>query len=200
MKIETLKVSELRGLETNVRKHSGAQIAEFVKSLKMFGQTRPFVIDEDNTVLVGNGMLEAMRAAGIKECTAYRVTGMSDKEKKKLILTDNKIYSLGADDFDNIEQFIRDISADGDFDIPGFDSDSLKALTATAEEVLDDVMSYGKVETLPAKNTAQEQPKKELQQNFYPEKEEQHKQPEASDPEEAVKTIVCPCCGEVIRI
>lgn len=198
MQIEHLHVSELKGLEVNVRKHSAVQITEFVKSLKMFGQTRPFVIDEDNTVLVGNGMLEAMRSAGMTDCTAYRVKGLSEKEKKKLILTDNKIYSLGADDFVNIEQFVRDISIDGDFDIPGFDSDSLKALTAAASEVLDDVLSYGKVEQAPTREQAPAVVAKSATAETEGEP-TPYQEPEQQE-EENAQTIVCPCCGEVIRI
>lgn len=61
MKTVTKKLSQLRPLEKNVRKHNDKQISEYVRSLKMFGQLRPMVVDETGTILVGNGMYEAMK-------------------------------------------------------------------------------------------------------------------------------------------
>lgn len=149
MKLEKIAIDKLVPLERNVRKHGEKQIEEFVKSLKQFGQIRPFVIDEENTVLIGNGMLEAMKRAGMDTCQAYRVKGLSDLQKKKMVLTDNKIYSLGADNLDNIMDYLQEFADAGEFDIPGFDADGIEALTKTAGEMLDDAMQYGVAERPP---------------------------------------------------
>ena len=47
MKIENVRVSELKPLEKNVRKHSDKQIEEMIRSVQQFGQTRAIVIDEN---------------------------------------------------------------------------------------------------------------------------------------------------------
>lgn len=206
MEIENLKLKDLKPLEKNVRRHSEKQIEEFVKSIKLFGQIRPFVIDEDNTVLVGNGMLEAMKRAKLKKCTAYRVKGLTELQKKKLVLTDNKIYSLGGDDLDNIEDFIKELGAAGDFDIPGFDEESLKALSQTADEILNDAMTYGQVEQVQGKpyrepETSQPERSEELPQETPRNTSVLHSDelPGGRQGEDQ-PTIICANCGEVIRL
>lgn len=206
MEIENLKLKDLKPLEKNVRKHSEKQIEEFVKSIKLFGQIRPFVIDEDNTVLVGNGMLEAMKRANLKKCTAYRVKGLTELQKKKLVLTDNKIYSLGGDDLDNIEDFIKELGAAGDFDIPGFDEESLKALSQTAEEILNDAMTYGQVNEVQGKpyrepETSQPEQSEELEPETARNASVlQSDEPGGVSQGENPQTIICANCGEVIRL
>ena len=204
MKIENVNIDTLKPLKVNARKHSDKQIVEFAKSIKQFGQFRPFVVDEEGNILVGNGMYEAMKREGYTQCDVYRVTGLTETQKKKLILTDNKIYALGQDDFDGIESLISDICKDGDFDIPGYDDDTLRALTRTAEEAIEDVMSYGKVEEIaqPSKAVeASQRPTPEPMPKATPEAvNAAETQPQYAQPAESVRTIVCPCCGEVIRI
>ena len=85
MKIERIKLSELSPLAKNVRKHGETQIKEFVRSLNQFGQTRAIVIDEDNNILIGNGLYIAMNKRGDIEADCTRVLGLSEKEKKKLV-------------------------------------------------------------------------------------------------------------------
>ena len=60
MKLEVVKLSDLKPLEKNVRKHNDKQIDELVKSVEQFGQTRAMVIDEDNNILIGNGLYFAL--------------------------------------------------------------------------------------------------------------------------------------------
>ena len=60
MKLEVVKLSDLKPLENNVRKHNDKQIDELVKSVEQFGQTRAMVIDEDNNILIGNGLYFAL--------------------------------------------------------------------------------------------------------------------------------------------
>ena len=193
MKLEKIAIDKLKPLERNVRKHGEKQIDEFVKSLEQFGQIRPFVIDEENTVLIGNGMLEAMKRAGMDTCQAYRVKGLSDLQKKKMVLTDNKIYSLGADNLDNIMDYLQEFADAGDFEIPGFDAEGIEALTKTAGEVLDDAMAYGVAERPQPRREAQ--PGESAQPGGPSES-----QPESETQPEAPPSIVCPHCGEVIRL
>lgn len=195
MKLEKIAIDKLKPLEKNIRKHGERQIEEFVKSLEQFGQTRPFVIDEENTVLIGNGMLEAMRRAGMGTCQAYRVKGLSELEKKKMVLTDNKIYSLGADNLDNIMDYLQEFADAGDFDIPGFDAEGIEALTRTAGEVLDDAMNYGLAERPPPRNDAPAYtpPPSDGGQT------ETHAAADDGE-QDAPPSVVCPNCGEAIRL
>lgn len=195
MKLEKIALEKLVPLERNVRKHGEKQIEEFVKSLEQFGQIRPFVIDEENTVLIGNGMLEAMKRAGMDTCQAYRVKGLSDLQKKKMVLTDNKIYSLGADNLDNIMDYLQEFADAGEFDIPGFDADGIEALTKTAGEMLDDAMQYGIAERPP--------PRRQPSDGGAappPDDGEAGAETASETQPDAPPSTVCPNCGEVIRL
>ena len=46
MKIVKRPLSELRKMEKNIRRHTDKQIKEYVRSLQMFGQIKPVVVDE----------------------------------------------------------------------------------------------------------------------------------------------------------
>ncbi|MEG1305052.1 MAG: ParB/Srx family N-terminal domain-containing protein [Oscillospiraceae bacterium] len=127
MKTVKMKLSELRKPKRNVRIHSDKQIKEFTRSIEMFGQLRPIVIDENNVILAGNGLFEAMMALGRKEADCYQVVGLTETAKKKLMLADNRIFNLGIDDLKAFDEIVMEL--DGDFDIPGFDVDLLETLT-----------------------------------------------------------------------
>ena len=206
MKIEPVNVADLKLLERNVRRHGEPQIDAFVKSLDQFGQTRPFVIDEDNRVLVGNGMLLAMQKRGDKTASAYRLTGLSDREKKKLVITDNKMYSLGYDDFDAIEAMLKEIVTGGDYDIAGFEPESLKLLVAEPEALRDIGLDYGKIEeTAKAGMTPGAQPAPSAVQTSAPQampaqEAEQGEEYGTAQPRDSFRTVICPNCGEVIRL
>ena len=202
MKIQKIKLTELKPLEQNVRKHSDKQIVELIRSVEQFGQTRAIVVDEKNNILIGNGLFMAMMQAGLDEAFIYRKRGLSEIEKKKLILADNKTYSLGADDYENIELYLEEITASGDFEIAGFDEDMLRNLMRDADEVLADVQNYGvldqsviehKQQVAESREQSPSQPDKEFSDNVG--KLEPQEQTES-----AVETIVCPNCGECIPL
>ena len=57
MKIVKKRLADLKRPEKNVRIHSDKQITEFKRSIEMFGQIRPIVIDEVGTILAGNALM-----------------------------------------------------------------------------------------------------------------------------------------------
>ena len=51
MNVTRKLLSELRRPERNVRMHTDKQLKEFRRSIEMFGQIRPIVVDEDGVKL-----------------------------------------------------------------------------------------------------------------------------------------------------
>lgn len=141
MKITVLPLDQLRRPERNVRHHPQKQIDEMKRSLDMFGQTRPMVVDDDYTVLVGNGMLTAMEQLEWTEAECYVYKGLTEARKKKLMLADNRVYDLGLTDMDAFDAILQELA--GDTDIPGWDESLLKTLTASTAEVDALIGSYG---------------------------------------------------------
>jgi hypothetical protein len=144
MKLFKAKIDSIKHPEKNPRRHPEKQIEALAKSISMFGQIRPVVIDENNEALAGNGLMEAMKKLGEKDVWAIKVTDLTDKQKKKLMLVDNRLYSLGIDDYQTQMEFLKDVIGDTmDFDIPGFDHDILETLVLGTREVESAMNNYG---------------------------------------------------------
>lgn len=208
-----IKISELNHPEKNVRKHPRRQIDEMKRSLKMFGQYRPVIVDENNTILVGNGMVIAMREDGIEEVEAIKYDNLTEKQKKKLMIADNQLSSLGVDNLDVIEEFIK--SLDGDFDVPGYDEETLEMLVMESEEVTNQALQYGSFtpEEISGVKQHEEEPIKPVTQTYQEpiqrsgftetQIEQQTKEvtlgePRTQAPMEREQYVICPHCNEKI--
>lgn len=206
MNIITVKISDLILPEKNVRIHTEQQINEFQRSLEMFGQTRPAVIDENNTVLIGNGMVQALKKLGVDTVECYKITNLSDNQKKKLMISDNKIFNLGIDNLDVLNSFLEELQ--DDLDVPGYPVDLLESMTATADEISETLSEYG---TLDEDEIEQIKDNKERKESKIEaaEKQETSTTEENSDVQvqppntstaemTTEKYVVCPKCGEKI--
>lgn len=144
MKITTVKVADLKPSGDNPRRHSARQVDELVRSLGAFGQYRPLVVDENNVVLAGNGLLQALVQRGDDKAAAYVMTDLSEADKKRLMVADNRLGDMGADDYEALHEVLRSI---GDFDVPGYDEGALRDLLSDAEDFLEDAENYGVLPT-----------------------------------------------------
>ena len=61
--IERLLLTALRPNPKNARTHSKKQIKLLQASIQTFGQTKPVIADDNNTILAGHGFVEAARLA-----------------------------------------------------------------------------------------------------------------------------------------
>lgn len=182
-----LKLTELKPYDNNPNIHPKEQIDGLVESLNRYGQYRPICVDEKHVILIGHGLWLAMQQKGETEADVLIYEGLTEKQKMKLIIEDNKIQSLSYMDFDKVEDIIKQI---GDTDIIGFPAEYIDALV---NEVVPDNMGanlepeHKPVSKSPETTTSQE----EVQAN----------QEERNDIEagmEQAKTIICPHCGKEI--
>lgn len=144
LKTEQYNLNDLKYPESNVRVHGAKQIEELKRSYNKFGQIRPVVIDNDGVILAGNGLVQALTELGVEKVEVLPMKNLSDNDKKKLMIADNKIYNLGRDDNDALFAMLE--SLDGDYDVPGFEDDTLKELLADLDDVDDSVMNYGTID------------------------------------------------------
>lgn len=215
MKVIKKRLDDLKHPEKNVRIHSEQQIRELKRSLEKFGQTRALVVDENNVILIGNGLYEAMVSLGYQEASVYVKTELSENDKKKLMIADNKIYALGIDNLDTLNEFLEELQ--GDLDIPGYDEEILQQMVADADEVTEKISEYGtldesEIQKIKEANEKREQKAAaaEISDNNS---ENSSENPNTSDnqsserqnttetePEitETRKFVICPNCGEKI--
>jgi len=215
MNVTTKRLDALKHPKKNVRIHSEQQIRELKRSLEKFGQTRALVVDENNVILIGNGLYEAMVSLGYQEASVYVKTELSENDKKKLMIADNKTYALGIDNLDTLNEFLEELQ--GDLDIPGYDEEILQQMVADADEVTEKISEYGtldesEIQKIKEANEKREQKAAaaEISDNNS---ENSSENPNTSDnqsserqnttetePEitETRKFVICPNCGEKI--
>lgn len=203
MKIIRKPLADLRRPPKNVRIHSDKQITEFKRSIEMFGQIRPIVIDEGGTILAGNGLYEALCAMERTEADCYVASGLSESQKKKLMLADNRIFSLGVDDIQGFDDLIAELD---DLDVPGYDEELLKTLTADLGDTDELLAGYGLINSGAKAEMQKAAARYEQKSEEYAQGAEEIKPApspvEAPAEERAAaldrRYIICPKCGEKI--
>ena len=202
MNVVKMPLSTLKRPERNVRMHTEKQLKEFERSVTMFGQIRPIVVDDERTILAGNGLYETLLRMGWTEADVLQMQGLSDSQKKKLMLADNKIYGLGVDDLDSFDAILNELQ--DDLDIPGFDEELLKSMVSQASEVTEKLQEYGTLDDEEIEEIRAARERKE--QYMAAESEEPADEPEdaavatpAVEEREPVRQyVICPHCGEKV--
>ena len=214
MKIEKVKIADLKAPERNVRLHNEAQLDAIYKSVKMFGQFRPVIVDEKNVILAGNGLTQACEKHGETEIEVYRMKNLTEIQKKKLMLADNKVFTLGYDNHDIMMEMIKEF--DGDFEIPGFDASTLNDLFGNQSDVEEKIQGFGilteqeKEDMAKARENKEKRIEEAVASFMNPEKSEDAEEENHSRPAEITKTeavdlgkgkdttkysLLCPHCG-----
>lgn len=200
MNVTRKLLSELRRPERNVRMHTDKQLKEFRRSIEMFGQIRPIVVDEDGVILAGNGLYETLLSMGRTEADCYIVTGLTEAQKKKLMLADNRVFDLGVDDLSALDAFVLELK--DDLDIPGYEEDLLRAMVMEADEAADTLSEYGTIDEERAEEIRDARERTEAREEAAAKTAEEYVPPAAgAQPQEgepARRFILCPKCGERI--
>ena len=126
-----INIDEIKPYERNARIHSSKQIKQIMEAIKAFGFTNPLLIDDENNLIAGHGRLEAVKQLNIidfkdkpiKELPAIIITGLSEADKKALIIVDNKIAENARWDYDLLQAEFQELEAiNYDLDLMGFDN------------------------------------------------------------------------------
>ena len=202
-----MKIADLKAPERNVRIHTDQQLREFEKSIRMFGQIRPIVVDENNEILAGNGLYLTLMRLGIEEARVYKYDDLTSAQKKKLMIADNKIFNLGIENMDTLNEFLSELQ--GDLDIPGYDEDILRQMFADADELTEQISNYGTLDQSEIDTIREQTRREEERETASPQPVAQHAPAQnteaqetapADDPERAEtgRFVICPKCGERI--
>ena len=119
----------------NARTHSEAQVAEIAGSIREFGFTNPVLIAEDGTLIAGHGRVLAARLLGMKTVPAITLTGLSETQRRALVLADNRIALNAGWDESLLALELSDLKDAGvDLGIMGFEDGELDRLLAGTED------------------------------------------------------------------
>lgn len=209
MKQLTMKLKDLVRPERNIRIHTEKQLAEFERSVRMFGQIRPIVVDENNIILAGNGLYETLLRMNREEALVYKYEDLTEAQKKKLMIADNKIFSLGIENLDTLNEFLEEL--EGDLDIPGFDEDILRQMVADADEITEKISEYGTLDEEEVRKIKEANEKREQAEAIdngadqetdlplqAPERQSGGDAGAGQEPAGTGRFVICPKCGERI--
>lgn len=120
MKIEKIKLTEIKPYENNAKKHPKEQIEQIKKSIKEFGMCDPIAIDENNVIIEGHGRYTALEQLGYKEVDCIRIKNLTEEQKRAYILIHNKLTMNTGFDMEKLEKEIEGIKS---IDMSYFDFD-----------------------------------------------------------------------------
>jgi DNA modification methylase len=93
-------VSELKPYAGNSRSHPDRQVDALADGYRQFGMINPILVDESGVIIAGHGRWLAARRAGLESVPTIELAGLTDMQKRKLRLSDNKIAALGGTHLD----------------------------------------------------------------------------------------------------
>ena len=103
MKVEKVKLSEIKPNPKNPRLIKDEKFKKLVQSIKDFPQMlelRPIVVDENNVILGGNMRFKALKEAGYKEVSIVKANDLTEEQKDEFIVKDN--VGFGEWDWDSL--------------------------------------------------------------------------------------------------
>lgn len=138
LSIEYRTPADLRPYVRNSRTHSRAQVETLARSISEYGFTNPILLAEDGTIIAGHGRLQAAQALGMEQVPTITLAGLSEAQRRALVLADNRIALDAGWDVEMLRVELADLRSDGfDLSLTGFSLEELDNLLAPAEDPRD---------------------------------------------------------------
>lgn len=139
MKIETIKIKDLKPAKYNPRKDLKPEDKEYQKikkSILKFGYVETIIVNKDLTVIGGHQRLKILEELGYEEIECNVVDLTKDEEKALNIALNNL-----SGDWDNqkLEDLITELKVkDFDLDVTGFDEEEIENMLDKSIDLKDD--------------------------------------------------------------
>lgn len=112
------KLHEITPYENNPRINDEA-VNDVIESIKQCGYIAPIVIDEDGVILAGHTRYKALTKLGYDECDVIIASNLTEEQKKKYRLYDNKTAEFASWDQKKLSEELSDVDFQGyDFGQP----------------------------------------------------------------------------------
>lgn len=125
LNLKRMKLTDIVPYENNPRNNDKA-VEAVVESIKQCGYVAPIIVDEENIILAGHTRYKALQKLGKKEAEVVIRAGLSDEQKRKYRILDNKTTEFADWDFSKLEQELAGLEFGG-FDF-GFDFSRLDGM------------------------------------------------------------------------
>jgi DNA modification methylase len=111
--------------------------------------TNPILIDESATILAGHCRLEAAKRLGMTEVPTITIAGLTDAEKRAVVIADNRLPERAVWDFDLLREHFKDlINVDFEVELTGFTTGEIdlvmdgKPVASTTNDPADDLTGF----------------------------------------------------------
>lgn len=88
-----MPLDQIKPYPRNPRKNNQA-VEAVAESIRQCGYIAPIIVDEDGTILAGHTRYMALRELGWEEANVVVMSGLTDDQKRKYRLLDNKTNEL----------------------------------------------------------------------------------------------------------
>ena len=112
-KLEYINIDKIKLYENNPRENYEA-IDIIVQSIRQCGYIAPIIVDEDYIILAGHTRYQALKRLGYSKVEVLIIDGLSDEQKRKYRLLDNRTAEFSMWDFDKLETELQLVNF-GDF-------------------------------------------------------------------------------------
>lgn len=102
------RLADIKPYENNPRINDDA-VDDVVESIRQCSYIAPIVIDEDGVILAGHTRYKALRKLGYEECDVIVIAGLSEDQKKKYRLYDNKTAEFASWDQKKLSEELSDV-------------------------------------------------------------------------------------------
>jgi DNA modification methylase len=119
---------QLKDFPSNPRRHPESQIANLMKSIAHVW-TSPILVDETGTILAGHARREAASRLGYPEVPTITIVGLTDAEKRAVVVADNKMPEEAVWDIEILRAHFESlIEVDFDVELTGFSTGEVDLL------------------------------------------------------------------------
>lgn len=108
--LQHLSIDTLIPYERNNKIHDAEQIKKIAKSIKELWFRAPILIDENNIILAGHWRLAAAKKLKLKEVPVIQYTDLTEDQKKKYRLLDNRLADLSEYDLENLKLELQELN------------------------------------------------------------------------------------------
>src|SRR5712664_2209160 len=110
LQVEYWPLDRLIPYARNARTHSPAQVAEIAGSIRAFGFSNPILVGEGGDVIAGHGRLAAARQLNLAEVPVIVLAGLTELQRRQLVLADNRIALNAGWDLDMLHVELKDLA------------------------------------------------------------------------------------------
>jgi DNA modification methylase len=126
IKYSSKKLVDLIPYVNNSRTHSDEQVAQIAASIQEFGFTNPVLISDDNVLIAGHGRVLAARKLRLKDVPCMVISGLTETQRKALVLADNRLALSAGWDPAMLEIEMKALFEDGyDLSLTGFTEEEI---------------------------------------------------------------------------